>query len=97
MLSARRRMTTLLRQKWKVQSEIMLKVNKYQNVLEMFKNSGIMLLNYNVSPYTAARTLLPHFNWELFDHPPQSSDLASAEYQLLTFLKNWFNGNYKLM
>jgi hypothetical protein len=33
----------------------------------------------NASPHTAARsrTLLEHFNWELFDHPPYSSDFAA--------------------
>jgi hypothetical protein len=45
---------------------------------------------------------LEHFNWELSDHPPYSSDLAPSDYHLFTHLKNWvqskhFNNNKKLM
>jgi transposase len=61
---------------------------------------GVELLHGNALPSTAARTraLLEHFNWELFDHPPYSSDLAPSEYHLVTHLKNWlrsqlFNNN----
>jgi hypothetical protein len=55
-------------------------------------------------PHTAARTraLLEHFNLELFDHAPYSPDLASSDYNLFIYLKNWlesqrFNKNEKLM
>jgi hypothetical protein len=46
----------------------------------------------------AIRALLEHFNWELFDHPLYSLDLASSSYRLCTYLKNWlgsqrFNSN----
>jgi histone-lysine N-methyltransferase SETMAR len=42
------------------------------------------------------------FNWELFDHPPYSPDLAPNDYHLFTDLKNWlrsqrFNNNEELM
>jgi transposase len=39
---------------------------------------GVVLLHDNLRPRTVARTrsLLEHFNWELFDHPPYSPDLA---------------------
>jgi transposase len=44
--------------------------------------SDLMLLHDNARPHarTAARTraLLEHFNWELFDHPPYTSDLAPS-------------------
>jgi transposase len=33
--------------------------------------------------------MLEHFNWELFDHPPYSPDLAPSNYYLFTYLKNW--------
>jgi hypothetical protein len=35
-------------------------------------------------PHTATctRTLLEHFNWELFDHRPDSPDLAQSDYHL---------------
>jgi hypothetical protein len=29
------------------------------------------------------------FNWELFDHPPYSPDLALSYYYLFIYLKNW--------
>jgi transposase len=63
-----------------------------------------MLLYDNTLPHTAARTraLLENFNWELFDHPPYSPDLAPSDYHLFTYLKNWlgsqsFNNNGELM
>jgi transposase len=39
---------------------------------------GVVLLHDNKRSHTAARTqaLLKHFNWELFDYPPYSPDLA---------------------
>jgi hypothetical protein len=46
--------------------------------------------------------VLEHFNWELFDHSPYSLVLASSDYSLFTYLKNWprsqrFNNNEELM
>jgi hypothetical protein len=43
-----------------------------------------------------------HFYWELFDHPPYSSDLALSNSYLFTYLKNWlqsqhFNDNEELI
>jgi histone-lysine N-methyltransferase SETMAR len=41
-----------------------------------------------------------HFNWELFDHPPYSPDLALSDYHLFMYQKNWLQSqrfnNYKL-
>jgi hypothetical protein len=42
-----------------------------------------------------------HFNWELFDCPPYSLDLATTDYHLFTYLKNWlgsqrFNSNEQM-
>jgi histone-lysine N-methyltransferase SETMAR len=61
---------------------------------------SVVILRDNARPHTSARTraLLEHFNWELFDHPPYSPDLASSDYHLITYLKNWlgsqrFNDN----
>jgi transposase len=41
--------------------------------------------------HTAARTqeMLELFNWELFDHPPYSPDLAPSNYHLFSYLKDW--------
>jgi hypothetical protein len=54
---------------------------------------SVMLLHDSEHPHTstAARTqaLAEHFNWELFDHPPYSPDLALSGYHLFTYLKNW--------
>jgi histone-lysine N-methyltransferase SETMAR len=54
--------------------------------------SGILLLHENAPPHTAARTLalLENLKWELFSHPPYSSDLTKSDYHLFTYLKNWF-------
>jgi transposase len=61
---------------------------------------GVVLLHDNSRSHTAARTreLLEHFNWELFDRPPYSLDLAASDNHLFTYLKNWlrsqrFNNN----
>jgi histone-lysine N-methyltransferase SETMAR len=65
---------------------------------------GIVLLHDNARPHTGARisALLEHFNWELFDQPPYSPDLAPSDYNLFTYLKSWlgsqrFNNNEELM
>jgi histone-lysine N-methyltransferase SETMAR len=52
---------------------------------------GVAALHDNSHPHTAACTqaLLEHFNWELFDHPTYSPDLALSNYHLFTYLKNW--------
>jgi transposase len=54
---------------------------------------GVVLPHDNALPHTRtvarSRALLEHFNWELFDHPPYSHDLAARNYHLFTYLKNW--------
>jgi histone-lysine N-methyltransferase SETMAR len=66
--------------------------------------SSVVLHHEYLRPPTVARirTLLDHFNWELFDPPPYSPDLAPSAYYLFTYLKNWmrsqrFNNNEELM
>jgi hypothetical protein len=66
--------------------------------------SSVVVLHDNVHPHTTAHTqaLLKHFNWELFDHPPYSPDLAPCDYHLFTYVRNWmgsqcFNNNEELM
>jgi transposase len=65
---------------------------------------GEVFLHDNVLPHTDDSTLalLEHFNWELFDQPPYSPDLAPSDFHLFTYLKNWmesgrFKKNEKLM
>jgi transposase len=55
------------------------------------ENTQWIVLHDNARPHTAARTraLLEHFNWELFDHPPYSPDLAPSDYHLFTYVKSW--------
>jgi hypothetical protein len=64
----------------------------------------IVLIRVNACAHTAARTrtLLEHFNWELFDHHPYTPDFAPLDYRLFTYLKNWlrsecFNNDEDLM
>jgi histone-lysine N-methyltransferase SETMAR len=66
--------------------------------------SGVVLLHDNARPHTATRTraLLEHFNWQLFDHPQYSPDLAPNDYHMFTYLKNLlgsqrFHNNEELM
>ena len=46
----------------------------------------VVLLHDKARPHTAARTnaLIRLFNWEIFDHPPYSPDLAPSDYHLFT-------------
>jgi histone-lysine N-methyltransferase SETMAR len=55
------------------------------------KKWNAVFLHDNARSYRAARTraLLGHFNWELFDHPPYSPDLAPRDYHLCAYRKNW--------
>jgi hypothetical protein len=42
--------------------------------------------------------MLEHLNWELFDRPPYSPDLAPSEYHLKNWLRSQrFNNNEELM
>jgi histone-lysine N-methyltransferase SETMAR len=84
-----------------------LRNTKKKNVHTVIQNKrhgmltfGVVLLHDNVRPHTAdgTRALLEHFNYKLFDHPPYSPDLASSDYHLFTYQKNWlrsqrFNNN----
>jgi len=65
---------------------------------------GIVLLHNNTRPNTAACTsdLIKFFNWEIFDHPPYSPDLAPSDYHFFTKMKVWlatqcFHTNKELM
>jgi hypothetical protein len=42
-------------------------------------------------PHTAASTnaLIRLFNWEIFDHPPCSPDLAPSDYRHFTKMQVW--------
>jgi hypothetical protein len=53
-----------------------------QNKMHGMLTYDVVLLRDDACPHTAARTpaLLQHFNWELFDHPPYSSELLPLVY-----------------
>ena len=55
------------------------------------RTKGVVLLHNNARPHTAARTnaLIKLFNWEIFEHPPYSPDLAPSDYHLFTKIKVW--------
>ena len=65
---------------------------------------GVVLQHDDARRHTAAHTnaLIKLFNWEIFDHPPYSPDLAPSDYHLFTKMKVWlanqrFHTNEELM
>ena len=65
---------------------------------------GVVLLHGNALLHTATRTnsLIILFNWEIFQHPPYSPDLAPSDYNLFTKMKvclaiQRFHTNEKIM
>jgi histone-lysine N-methyltransferase SETMAR len=56
-----------------------------QNKRRGMLTTGAVLFHDNARPHTAVCTpaLLEHFNWELFDHPHYSPDLAPSDYACL--------------
>jgi histone-lysine N-methyltransferase SETMAR len=67
-----------------------------QNKRHGILTSGVVLLHDNAHLHTAARTraLLKHFNWELFYHPPYTSNLAPSYCLLFSYLKNWLRSQH---
>jgi histone-lysine N-methyltransferase SETMAR len=61
--------------------------NKQREML----TKGVILLHDNAHPHTATHTnaLIRLFNWEIFDHPPYSPELAPSDYHLFTKMKDW--------
>ncbi|GBM41608.1 Mariner Mos1 transposase [Araneus ventricosus] len=55
-------------------------------------SQGIVLLHDNASPHSAGVTqnLIQQFNWEQFNHPSYSPDLAPSDYHLFLNLKRDF-------
>jgi len=56
-----------------------------QNKQRGMLTKGVVLLHYNAQPHTAASHRGWHkcfnqaFNWEIFDHPPYTPDLAPSD------------------
>jgi histone-lysine N-methyltransferase SETMAR len=57
---------------------------------------GVVLHHDTARLYTAAPTRSPleHLNWELFDHPSYSPDLAPSDCHLFAYLKTWFRSQH---
>jgi len=83
-------------------------LNKLQRLIQkkwhQMLTKGVILLHDNAQPHTAAHTnaLIKLFNWEIFNHPPYSPDLAPSDYHLFTKMKVWlatqhFHTNEELM
>jgi histone-lysine N-methyltransferase SETMAR len=75
-----------------------------QNKWHRKLTKGIILLLDKAWPHTMAcpNALIKLFNWENFDHPPYSPDLALSDYHLFTKMKVWlatqhFHTNKELM
>jgi hypothetical protein len=60
---------------------------------------GVVLLHDNVCRHTTTHTrvLLEHFNWDLFDHPPCSTDLALSDYLKNRLRSERFGSNEEFM
>jgi transposase len=68
----------------------------------MLTSGVVVLLHDNASTAARIRSLLEHFNRELFYHPPYSPDFAPSDYNRFAYLKNWlrsqrFNNNEELI
>jgi len=75
-----------------------------QNKRRGMLTKGVVRVHDNARPHTAVRTnaLIKRFNWEIFDHPPYSPDLAPSDYHLFSKMKVWlvtqrFQSNEELM
>src|SRR5215510_6532798 len=75
-----------------------------QNKQRLMLTKGVISLHDNARPHTTACTnaLIKLFNWEIFDHPPYTPDLAPSDYHLFTKMKVWlatqhFHSNEDLM
>jgi histone-lysine N-methyltransferase SETMAR len=104
-LDRKGRLTVEFMQQWSAMIEAYCETLKklcraIQNKRYGMLTSSVVLLHDNALPHTAACTLalLEHFDWELFDHPPYSPNLAPSNYNQFAYLKNflitqYFNNN----
>jgi hypothetical protein len=68
--------------KLEVYCEMLHRIRKStKNKLAKMLTKDIVLLHENVRPHTAACTnaLIKLFNWDIFDHPPYTPDLAPSD------------------
>jgi histone-lysine N-methyltransferase SETMAR len=63
-----------------------------QNKRRGMLSRGVVMLHDNARPHTAAaatQDLIATFNWEPFDHPPYSPDLAPNDFPVFLHLKTF--------
>ncbi|GFV65531.1 histone-lysine N-methyltransferase SETMAR [Trichonephila clavipes] len=67
-----------------------------QNKRRGFLSKGVVFLLDNARPHTAnvTKTLLRGFDWDVFDHPPYSPDLAPSDFHLFLHLKSFLAGKH---
>ncbi|KFM80042.1 Histone-lysine N-methyltransferase SETMAR, partial [Stegodyphus mimosarum] len=65
-----------------------------QNKRRGMLTSGIVLIHDNARAHSARVTqrLLQQFQWDIFEHPPYTPDLASSDFHLFPKLKQWLGG-----
>ena len=56
----------------------------------------VVFLHDNARPYTAnvTKQLLQKFDWDMFDHPPYSPDLAAKDFHLFLHLKSFLGDQH---
>jgi histone-lysine N-methyltransferase SETMAR len=65
-----------------------------QNKRRGMLSRGVVMLHNNARPHTVATTqdLIATFDWEQFDHPPYSPDLAPSDFLVFLHLKTFLGG-----
>jgi histone-lysine N-methyltransferase SETMAR len=62
--------------------------NKRQGML----SQGVVMLHARPHTATATQDLTTTFDWEQFDHPPYSPDLAPSDFHVFLHLKTFLGG-----
>ncbi|XP_035229348.1 histone-lysine N-methyltransferase SETMAR-like [Stegodyphus dumicola] len=67
-----------------------------QNKRRGLLSKGVVFLHDNARPLTAnvTKNLLQGFGWDVFDHPPDSPDLAPSDFHLFLHLKSLLGGQH---
>lgn len=67
-----------------------------QNKRRGLLSKGVVFFHDNARPHTAnvTKELLQEFDWDVFDHPPYSPDLAPSDFHLFLHLKSFLGGRH---
>jgi len=55
---------------------------------------GVLMIHDSTCPHTAIQNLITIFDWNQFDHPPYSPDLAPSDFLLFLHLKSNLAGQW---